>query len=168
MNQFKFWSAILIVALTTVGCQRKAVEAVAPHETAAGAATDKAVITNAFKISVATGGGVTGLTKGYTLHSTGVVQHWQRFPAQEDSVLWQTTVNPAEIFTLKQQLAASGMLEVTHRETGNMTTAVTFVNEDGAHGWSWPGVGVTERTPANIEDWYKTVDAFCKKLGEEF
>ena len=50
-----------------------------------------------FKITISSGGGFTGLYRGFRLYSTGRVERWERFAAGGDSVLWVTAVDPGQI-----------------------------------------------------------------------
>lgn len=142
----------LLMAFLTV-CQKESVR----NDTAV---SQKEV----FEITIASGGGFTGLYKGYTLHSDGQVVHWQRFGAGQDSVLWAAQDNPEQIHTFIKQLEESGLLKKTFQETGNMTSMVTLELPDTSHTWSWPGTGVNDSTPDVFKEWYPLVESYCKNL----
>ena len=118
----------------------------------------------AFKITIASGGGFTGLYKGYTLHSEGQVMHWQRFAAGRDSTIWAAQGAANKILNFKLQLEKSGAPRQTIQETGNMTTTVTLTLQDTSYTWSWPGTGVNDNTPDIFKEWYLLVEKYCKNL----
>lgn len=118
------------------------------------------------ELTIARGGGFTGLYKGYTLHSDGQVVHWQRFGAGPDSVLWKAQDNSGKIHDFVNQLEESEVLTKNIQETGNITTIVTLELPDTSHTWSWPGSGVNDSTPDIFKEWYSLVENYCRTLKE--
>lgn len=129
-----------------------------------GLATHDSQIQDAFKISVATGGGFTGLVRGFYLHADGKVEAWRRFPAQPDSILWTVQADPGKIAEFVQQLEKTSELKKVHEETGNITTRIIYSLSDTSYTWSWSNaVGA----PLGLKEWYAQVWQFCRALGEQ-
>lgn len=116
-----------------------------------------------FEITIASGGGVTGLYSGYTLFSDGRVDHWKRFPGKEQTIVWTTKEEPGRIDTLRNQLVRSGMLGKTHQETGNMTVSASYRVADSDYTWSWDANDADD-LPAELERWYAAVKEFCDEM----
>lgn len=121
---------------------------------------------NQFKISLAIGGGFTGMFKGFTLYADGRVEHWLRYPTQKDSVLWTTTVERDEIKSFQRRLQQSGILQQTLQGTGNMTTMVIYEVPDSSYVWSWSGVGVSDNISSVFKEWYQSVKEFCEQQSK--
>ncbi len=157
---------VLVVIVFASHCKKKMGRAPAAETPALSTETAKVApaVVDTFKISFSRGGGFTGLVSGYTLHSDGVVQHWQRMPAGPDSILWAMTVEPAQIQTFKQQLHDTGMLEKKLDETANLTTVVVLESPSHQYRWSWSGVSPPESLPLAFKAWCEQVEAFCKNL----
>lgn len=129
-----------------------------------GPATHDSQIQNAFKISVATGGGFTGLVRGFYLHADGKVEAWRRFPAQPDSILWTVQADPGKIAEFVQQLEKTSEFKKVHEETGNITTRIIYSLSDTSYTWSWSNaIGA----PLGLKEWYAQVWQFCRALGEQ-
>lgn len=127
-------------------------------------ATHDNQIQDVFKISVATGGGFTGLVRGFYLHADGKVEAWRRFPAQPDSILWTVQADPGKIAEFVQQLEQTSALKKVHEATGNITTRIIYSLPDTSYNWSWPNAS---GTPAELKEWYGKVWQFCRALGEQ-
>jgi hypothetical protein len=157
---------ILVVIAFASHCKKKMGRAPEAKTSAPAIETAKVApaAADTFKISFSRGGGFTGLVRGYTLYSDGVVQHWQRMPAGPDSILWTMTVEPAQIQAFKQQLHDTGMLEKTLDETGNLTTVVLLESPRDHYRWSWSGVSPPEALPPAFKAWCDNMEAFCKNL----
>ncbi len=119
---------------------------------------------NAFKISVATGGGFTGLVRGFYLHSDGKVEAWRRFPAQPDSILWAVQADPEKIAEFARQLEGTGALKIAYETTGNMTTRIVYSLPDTSYAWSWSNAS---DAPAELKEWYGKVRQFCRELRKK-
>lgn len=155
-----------MVLLIQLGCQKQSME---KSNVQAHLNEEKTISSQGktFKITISAGGGFTGLVKGFKLYSSGKVEHWQRFPAQNDSILWSHKVNANQIAEFKQQLEQSGMLRKTIRETGNMTTIVTFETPDSNYTWSWRGVGAQGNIPKELKIWSESVREFCNQIAKK-
>lgn len=142
------------------GCNKKSQKSIRePTQRSFTAPTDR------FKLTVASGGGFTGAVTGYTLHSDGAVEHWLRFPGKPDSIIWTAKGSPAEILKFRQQLEASGMLQERLRESGNMTTSVTYAAPDTTYLWSWSeSAGAGKKS---IQEWVQAVQTFCETINQQ-
>lgn len=118
----------------------------------------------AFTIRIAEGGGFTGLTKGYSLYSNGKVEHWQRFPVSSDSIIWKAEVEPVEIKEFQQKLESTGMLQKSIKQTGNITTSITYQLPDTTYSWHWAGSGSVGNIPQEFREWYQSVKKFCVSI----
>ena len=161
ITKYKLLSFLLIITIS-VACKK---ESVRISNTESKTKRDNSITQiESFKITIASGGGFTGLYKGYTLHSDGQVVHWQRFGAGQDSVLWTAKGNAEQIDNFKKKLEESGALSQPFQETGNMTTTVTLALPDTSYTWSWPGTGVNDNTPDVLKELYPLVEKYCKNL----
>ena len=129
-----------------------------------GPATHDSQIQDTFKISIATGGGFTGLVRGFYLHADGKVEAWRRFPAQPDSILWTVQTDPGKIAEFVQQLEQTSALKKVYEETGNITTRIIYFLPDTSYTWSWSNA-VGE--PLGLREWYAQIWQFCRALGEQ-
>ena len=116
-----------------------------------------------FKISIATGGGFTGLVRGFYLYSDGKVETWRRFPAQSDSILWTAQVEPWRIAEFAQQLERTGALKKTSEGTGNVTTRIIYSLPDVSYTWSWSSA---HTAPPELKAWYDKVKQFYRELSK--
>lgn len=114
------------------------------------------------KMTIATGGGFTGLWNGYSLYPDGKIERWQRFPAKADSILQTVHTDNSKVTEFSQNLLQSGMIGKTYQNPGNMTTVITFTLPDTTYSWSWSGTGATEDLPVELKNWYKVVQQFCQ------
>ena len=119
-----------------------------------------------FTITISSGGGFTGLYRGFRLYSTGRVERWERFAASGDSVLWVTAVDPGQIEVWGRKLEESGALSRSYRGTGNMTASVSYGRPDTTYRWSWASTGIVEDGPPELWQWYEDVEQFCIGLRE--
>ena len=114
-----------------------------------------------FKISVATGGGFTGVVTGFNLHANGKVEAWRRFPAQPDSILWTVDVEPVQIEQIARNLERTGAFKSEYEVTGNFTTRIIFSSRNGQYSWSWSDA---DDAPPKLRKWYGDVRRFCREL----
>ena len=108
------------------------------------------------------GGGVTGLVRGYRLHDDGRVEAWQQRPGKIATLRWQQQVTENRVLVLQEGLEATGALGTLHRETGNMTTRVTYDRPDTSYTWSWTG-----DPPEELARWYGETCRFCAALAPD-
>jgi len=121
--------------------------------------TMKTTVVTPFKMTVSTGGGVTGLTSGYSLSSDGVIEHWQHFRAGTDSVLWSEKTNVSRILFFRKQLEEIGVLKKNIQQRGNMTTTVKLALPDTTYTWYWNASGKSD-----LSRWVKDVQRFCESM----
>ena len=158
------WVCLMPLSVIACGCvshsaDKRTDEAVV-QETRAGTAAGKE-----FKISLSTGGGFTGLTRGYHLYADGRVEAWRRFASRKDTILAVVQADPSRLRLFQRRLEQSGLLQKTYRETGNMTTRLTYNLADTTYTWSWSGAG--NGLAPEIKDWFVEVHNFCILLAEE-
>ncbi|HEX9652247.1 MAG TPA: hypothetical protein VGA99_00920 [bacterium] len=157
---------ILSVFTFMAGCHKKSARAPETEESPQPVTLAKATTapSDTFKIIVSNGGGITGLFNGYTLHPHGLVTHWQRWAAGPDSVLWTVNADSAQIQSFRQELLASGMLEKSMQQTGNMTTSVTLELPAREYIWSWGDTRAFDSATPAFKEWYRRVETFCRSL----
>lgn len=117
------------------------------------------------RITLAQGGGFTGLYKGYHIHADGRVERWQQLPGGIESVMWTGHARQAEVRAAAAQLrpAAGGWRS---DGSGNTTGSVTFVQGDSTFRWSWPGFEAPPDAPAEFRDWLRRTRALCERAAE--
>ena len=152
---------LLVLAAGMSGCQKKPVK-FSPDGSALPAPA--AAPMEPFTLTIASGGGFTGLYSGCALQSDGTVTFWQRIGARPDSILAKAAGSPAEIQGLLDRLRLGGALASTLRESGNMTTVVKLEIADSVRTWSWAGSGVDDKTPEPFMTWYPEAQAYCSGL----
>ncbi|MEO6096088.1 MAG: hypothetical protein ABIW76_10485 [Fibrobacteria bacterium] len=118
-----------------------------------------------FKITISTGGGFAGSVSGCTLGSDGLVVYWDKRGLAPESIRWKVVAGRSPILEFRRLLETGGALNMTLRETGNMTTEVNLELPDTLRIWSWPGNGPSETTPEPFRTWYSQVEAFCQSLS---
>jgi hypothetical protein len=117
-----------------------------------------------FKIILSSGGGFTGLKNGYTLFSNGKVDKWSQISVIKDSINWSTQIDSLQIYQLKNDLEATGILNKNYSETGNITTQLKYVTQDSVYTWSWKGKGENSEIPDEIKGFYEKLTKFCTEL----
>lgn len=141
--------AALILALLCWGC------ASAPDDSSS---LPPSVESDAFVLEVAKGGGVAGLYTIYHLHADGRVQARQRI-GRRDSLLWERSVDRAQVFQLRDGLLASGALQQPTDGRGNRTSSVVYAAAEDTVRWSWD----TDRaTREAIGAWHRQAWSFCQ------
>ena len=123
-------------------------------------------LTSPLQFSFASGGGITGLKKGYTLFTDGKVNFWQQLSFVKDTVIWNVVVDTSEVNNFRNELLKSGLMEKEYTTTGNMTTYLKFETSDTTYNWSWIGKGSNENTPLEIKNWFKEVSDYCSTLNK--
>ncbi|NIR51364.1 hypothetical protein GWO43_22515 [candidate division KSB1 bacterium] len=157
----------LLILLSGFGCKSESVRKTSVSEASQSEADSSAgQKEDTFKIRIASGGGVSGLFEGYTLYADGTVEHWQKWPSQQDSVLWSVKQAPGQVAELQKQLEESGMLKEKTHKTGNMTTTVRYILPDTTFTWSWP-MDELNRIPEDLSKWYVQVKQFCEQAEEK-
>jgi hypothetical protein len=96
-----------------------------------------------FKIALSSGGGFTGIYRGYSL-------------------LWQGVVERGEVERIRGELQKSGALDKRFAGAGNMTAVVAYETADTTYRWSWDR---TREGPVGLSEWYEKTRAFCAEEG---
>lgn len=121
-----------------------------------------------FTLSIARGGGVTGLVEGCNLFSDGKIEFWEEFPGQEKKVIKSGKTDIAQIQAFQKALLLTGAIDKEIKGTGNMTTYASYFIEDKDYNWSWDSDGSTDdETLKSLVQWYSEVELFCQKEKEK-
>jgi hypothetical protein len=115
-----------------------------------------------FKIALSSGGGFTGIYRGYSLYGDGRVEAWQSWAGKGDSLLWQGVVERGEVERIRGELQKSGALDKRFAGAGNMTAVVAYETADTTYRWSWDR---TREGPVGLSEWYEKTRAFCAEEG---
>ncbi len=118
-----------------------------------------------FSISISTGGGFAGLCEGCRLQSTGTIERWRRIGTRAEEVLWSGEVEVEVAVGWRDRLEGTGALGQVHRQTGNMTTQVTYTRGDTTLNWSWQAATKEDGSP--LRAWHSEFAGFCRISSEE-
>jgi hypothetical protein len=120
--------------------------------------------TRLFSISISSGGGFSGLVRGYRLQSDGKIVAFERRSATGESNLWSRSIDAGTMRSFAQKLLATGLLGQTSREYGNITSRIVYESSDSTFVWTWSG---SEPTPVLVAAWYRDTMRFCSGLGPD-
>ncbi len=113
-----------------------------------------------FRISISTGGGFTGLYQGFTLHSDGKIEQWQKDRAGEVKILKSRQVDVKEFVKFRKELERDDIFKIKLTQTGNMTTKIVYQKWDSTFVWTWQAGG---EIPPQMQKWYDSIRIFCKQ-----
>ena len=113
-----------------------------------------------FQISISTGGGFTGLYQGFTLHSDGKIEQWQKDRASEVKILKSRQVDVKEFVKFSKELERDDIFKIKLTQTGNMTTKIVYQKGDSTFVWTWQAGG---EIPPQMQKWYDSIRIFCKQ-----
>lgn len=113
-----------------------------------------------FVITVSSGGGFTGAYSGYRVYSDGRIERWQGFGPQQDSLLWSRWEDRTVVKTLGSQFRTNGVFKVRWNKNSNMTSSLSYADDDSTYSWSWE-FGAMEELPASLIECYESVNALC-------
>ena len=117
-----------------------------------------------FSISISSGGGFTGLVRGYRLQSEGQVVAFERRTAKDESILWTRSIDAGTMHSFAQKLLATGLLDQRAQEYGNVTSRIVYQSSDSTFVWTWSG---SEPKPSAVAGWYREVMRYCSGLGPD-
>ncbi|MDB5102923.1 MAG: hypothetical protein JWP91_612 [Fibrobacteres bacterium] len=153
--------AAIVLALSSLigsmACQKQAAKSPRPDASAASESPKP------FTLTLASGGGFSGLIQGYTLSSAGEVKAWRKFPGGPDSITWAKRTGPDSILVLAKALEAFEGIDL--KEAGNMTTRIEYALPDTAYRWSISGAGPSPEAPEPFRTWYARAEAYCRGLA---
>jgi len=132
-----------------IACHKKSTEKTSQHP---------AIVP--FQISIATGGGFTGVYQGFTLHSDGKIEQWQKDRAGEVKILKYTQVDAKEFVKFRKELERDDIFKIKLTQTGNMTTKIVYQKGDSTFVWTWQAGA---EIPPQIQKWYDSIRTFCKQ-----
>ena len=145
----------LIVACTVlVACTTRKSETNPPQKT-------MVINEKEFSITIMEGGGFTGITNGFTLHSGGKVTCWEQRPGAQKTITWERMADVEPINRFRAQLASSGLMDTKIETPGNMSKTVILEDGDEPQTWIWAS---PDDVPASANDWYRAVNEFCRQL----
>lgn len=117
-----------------------------------------------FSITISSGGGFNGFVRGYRLQSEGKIVAFVRRTATDESILWTRSTDARAMRSFSHKLLATGLLEQTAQEYGNITTRIVYESSDSTFVWTWSG---SEPAPVAVAGWYREVTRFCSGLGPD-
>ena len=117
--------------------------------------------TRSFSISISSGGGFSGLVRGYRLQSDGEVVAFERRTAKDEAIRWTRSIDAGTVRSFAEKLLATGLLEQGAREYGNITSRIVYQMSDSTYVWTWSG---SEPKPSAAAAWYRDVMRFCSAL----
>jgi len=94
----------------------------------------------AFLITIGSGGGFTGMSNGYVIHSSGAVERWSRLAAGKDSIQSAGAITEEEAVRLKMIADSLDFFQIPRGAPGNMTSFVEMVNDSSRHAVQWSGM----------------------------
>lgn len=109
-----------------------------------------------YTITYGSGGGVTGLYDGYYIDSTGTVSSWsgRTFATSERKTLGRLTEK--EISEMTSAITDNHLLDISHRQNGNITTYFVFRKTGGEQTTiSWPGSEPDKKISEELNSFYK-------------
>lgn len=92
------------------------------------------------EIDYSSGGGVSGMSSGFSILADGTVSRWTGRSSQHDREERIGKLDPEEHAELLEQLYAISLDDLRQQETGNMTTALRIVRDDEALVFTWAGL----------------------------
>lgn len=115
-----------------------------------------------FAITISSGGGFTGLVRGYRLDSEGRVSSFER-RANNERIVWNTSTDAATVRAFGQKLLAIGPL--APETTGNMTSRIVYESEDSILIWTWSG---SDPAFPALTEWYLKLTQYCASFDPEY
>lgn len=110
--------------------------------------TDKAP----FSIDLSSGGGFSGMHTGFTLKSDGTVLYWRGMYGRREEVRPLGTADADAVRTLKALIDERKLSSFSHRETGNMTTALAVTEGELLYTITWPGMdSESDNAPGEVK-----------------
>lgn len=109
-----------------------------------------------YTITYGSGGGVTGLYDGYYIDSLGTVSSWsgRTFATSEKKTLGRLTEK--EISEMTSAIKDNHLLDISHRQNGNITTYFIFRKTGGEQTTiSWPGFAPDKKISEELNSFYK-------------
>lgn len=129
MQRLLFPAAILLIAVLFAGC---------------GSCRRTAQPYPRTEIHYSSGGGVSGMSSGYSILADGSVTRWTGRAAAHDQETTIGRLDDDEYQALMSDIHASGFTGLRQQETGNMTTSLRIVRDDESYTFTWPGLHLTD------------------------
>ena len=136
MQRILFPAAILMIALLLSAC---------------GSCKRAAQSYPRTEIHYSSGGGVSGMSSGYSILPDGSVTRWTGRAAVHDQETTIGRLDDEEYQALMSDIQAADFAGLRQQETGNMTTSLRIVRDDESFIFTWPGLHLKdEDVPAVI------------------
>jgi hypothetical protein len=108
-----------------------------------------------FTVIFGRGGGFSGMTDGYIIHSNGRVEKWSGQYFRRGKVEALSKVVSSDILTpLEEMFDTEDFTQWSYQETGNMTTRVWCISGQDTTVVSWNGTEPGKEVPQPIRDLY--------------
>ncbi|MDX9758125.1 MAG: hypothetical protein RBU27_03100 [Bacteroidota bacterium] len=92
------------------------------------------------EIHLSSGGGVSGMSAGYSILTDGTITKWTAFPRGRDSEQTVGKLTENEYHTLVSEIHATDFRVLRQQETGNMTASLRITQGDETFTFLWPGL----------------------------
>jgi hypothetical protein len=103
------------------------------------------------EIHYSSGGGVSGMSSGYSILPDGSVTRWSGRSAVPDQETIIGRLGEEDYQALMSDIEAAGFAGLRQQETGNMTTSLRIVRDDESFTFTWPGLHLKdEEVPAAV------------------
>lgn len=106
---------------------------------AAGEAADD-VTPPRIEIHYSSGGGVSGMSSGFSILEDGTVTQWTGRAARVNDARILGRLDAAEHVTLLETVTGLDLAGLRQQENGNMTTTLRIVRDDEEYLFTWPGL----------------------------
>ncbi len=111
------------------------------------------------QVKVTESGGVTGITRGWTLVPPQDVMVWHQFPGASVDTLSSFQLDPALMQKWIRTLWNTGFDSLQSRTVGNMTTRIAVTTPDTLLVRSWGGDISSGEIPLSLREWLGKLDS---------
>ena len=110
------------------------------------------------EIHLSSGGGVSGMSTGYTITTDGTVTKWTAFPRGRENDRTIGQLSNEEYSTLISDIFAADFRALRQQESGNMTTSLRIVQDEEVFTFQWPGLHSKEEdVPATLRSLWTVI-----------
>ena len=117
-------------------------------------------------ITVATGGGFTGMTNGFSMIETGEVSVWSGMRGQHELTYKVGSISPEKAQAFKDTLIAVNLAGMNLNSPGNMSTYIELETSTRRDRITW-GSADHPSPPAALSDWYSDFMKTCSSLEKQ-
>ena len=119
-----------------------------------------------FQLTLATGGGFTGMEEGLRLRSTGAVEAYSSFPGGPETISWKGTLPPDTVKAVWWEFRRSGAEQWHYEKPGNVYAKVVLSLSDSVRQWVWDRNRPPEDMPPSFGRWYQKVRATLRRAAK--